>query len=72
MLNFSKSFCKKSNLNTLTLWTNYKNFLNFLNLKSINIVPQETYFIFKMLNEHINNLKDFKNWYVTMSDSDVF
>ena len=72
MLNFSKLFCKKSNLDTLTLWTNYENFLDFLNLKSINIVPQETYFILKMLNEPINNLKDFKNWYVTMSDSDVF
>ena len=66
------SFSKKNNLNSLTLWSNHENFLNFLNQKSVDISPQETFFIIKILKEPFENLKNFQNWYITMSDSDVF
>jgi len=72
MINYSKIFCQKLNISNLTFWTNNNFFNNFLNQKKINVIPTQTYFVLKILNNSYDNINNFKNWYITMSDSDVF
>jgi len=72
MINYSKIFCKKLNLNALTLWTNNENLIHMTDVKKINSMIGKTYFILKVLNGDDKDLTNFKNWNITMADSDVF
>ena len=75
IINESRKFSEKNNLSKITLWGNPN--LGFLKyLKSIGFLKEltTTYFIVKPLSSKINPkiFCNFHNWYVTMSDSDVF
>ncbi len=75
IINESKKFSEKNKLSKITLWINPN--LNFSKyLKSINFSKEFTssYFLVKQLSNKINSkiFHNFNNWYITMSDSDVF
>jgi hypothetical protein len=72
MLNFSQLFCKKFNLNSFSLWSNYNNFSNYIDPNLVNTCIRDTFFISKILGEPIPELDNFSNWTSSMSDSDVF
>lgn len=66
-------FCNRHHLPKLTLWANpslslYKYFLQHGFYES----PMETFFIQNDLHKKSQSVKNFSNWYITMSDSDVF
>lgn len=70
----SLSFCKENNLNNITFWLNKKNPL-YKTLKKFPFseIPMEIHFVVKSLISSTNKeLLNFDNWFITMSDSDVF
>lgn len=75
MIKHAIQFCKKNKIKKLTLWSNetlplYKFLLkhNFYN------IPTQTFFVIKSLSSkiHYHELEKLNNWYLTMSDSDVY
>ena len=75
MINESIKFCKTNHIKKLTLWINHELPL-YKHMKKIGIIekPMDVYFVVKLL-DNKNNLKkflNFKNWYITMSDSENF
>ena len=67
-------FCKKNNLTKITLWTNgLKSFYSQILKMGFKEIPMENNFIIRILEKNtLNKLNYFENWYLTMSDSDVF
>jgi len=67
-------FCKQNNLQKITLWTNgLSSFYSHIIKMGFTERNTENTFIIKILNkEKIDELNYLKNWYLTMSDSDVF
>ncbi len=75
LINHAIHFCKKNLIEKLTLWCNKTlPFYDFLLQKKFYTEPMQTYFVLKALSTQIEskNMGDFDNWYLTMSDSDVF
>jgi len=72
MIEFAKAFCKKYDIQNLTIWEKDEYFSCMYEQKS-DIIPTKTYFVIKKLNDlNLNKLSIYKNWSITMSDSDVF
>jgi len=76
ILNFSLTFCLKSNLTEFSFWTPFiiqKNFSHIFQKYKFEKHISNTYFGITILDQNMNNLLTEKNnWFFTMSDSDVF
>jgi GNAT superfamily N-acetyltransferase len=69
----SIDFCQKNHLTTLTLWTNPTiPIYNHLIQNGFYEEPMNTFFIQKNLTDRLTLSEKFTDWYITMSDSDVF
>ncbi|MCH7561818.1 MAG: hypothetical protein IIC67_10730, partial [Thaumarchaeota archaeon] len=69
------SFCNHNKLDKLTLWSNKTlDFHKYLQKNGFSEYPMENYFIIKTLSsaEEFKEILNYNNWYMTMSDSDVF
>ena len=68
------NFCKKNHLTKITLWTNgLESFYSQIIKMGFKEIPMENNFVVKIFEENtLNELNCFENWYLTMSDSDVF
>ena len=69
------NFCKTNNLSKITFWINGLNSFNsYIKKFDYKKNPMENNFILKKLQDkkEIKELSNFENWYLTMSDSDVF
>ena len=67
-------FALDSNIKEISLWApKYTSFYSHLKKNGFKERKLETYFIIKKLcNNQDSYVKKFKNWYITMGDSDVF
>jgi len=74
MLTSAIDFCNLNNLSKLTLWVNSSLPLYAHLIKNGFYDKQmENFFIYKNLTDHsMEEMGNSKNWYITMSDSDVF
>lgn len=75
IINESKKFSEKNKLPKITLWGNPNlAFLKYLESIGFSKQPITSYFCIKPLSSKINTkiFYNFHNWYITMSDSDVF
>jgi len=71
----SLMFCKTRDCDKISLWTNRKSFFfEYLKTLGFNDNSIETYFVVKILNsnKHEHDYMNFDNWFITMSDSDVY
>ncbi len=70
----SIQFAKENNLTEISLWApKNSSFYNYLKKIGFEERRMETYFIIKKIDGSIDNdVENFKNWYITMGDSDVF
>ena len=71
----SLKFCDEQKCKKISLWVNRNlAFSTFLKSLGFSEIETETYFCVKTLNELNSNVDhlNFDNWYITMSDSDVF
>ena len=68
------NFCKKNHLTKITLWTNgLESFHSQITKMGFKDIPMENNFVVKIFEENsLTELNYFENWYLTMSDSDVF
>ena len=68
------NFCKKNHLTKITLWTNgLESFHSQITKIGFKDIPMENNFVVKIFEENsLTELNYFENWYLTMSDSDVF
>ena len=73
MISKSIDFCKQNNLSQLTLWANPQSELYRMCQKN-NFYPQlmPTFFIVNATTNLKPDILNYINWYITMSDSDVF
>jgi len=76
ILAFSIDFFKERDVNEITLWLNevIANKIDIEKFGAKKSFMERTYFGCRVLKDifYEDTLKDFKNWYITMGDSDVF
>lgn len=75
IIKLSLEFCNDKKCKKISLWANRKlMFFEFLNSLGFREIPIETYFCVKTLNDLDVNVDylEFDNWFITMSDSDVY
>ena len=74
IINQTIKFCKENNIQKLSLWANSTlQFTKYLSKIGFKNQPMETYFVTKIFSKYIDqDFLNFDNWYICMSDSDVF
>jgi len=75
MINAAISYCKLKNIMKLTLWINKTlPMYNYLKKIGITEIPVDVFFVIKFLNNkyQLQDIENFDNWFITMSDSENY